>query len=99
MNELKQRLVLLAQFIANEYSSENDFISPRPIGILKDMMSLYTEWCTTKYPSPQVKFKASAAIDDAFRLVTNAAFSTPCQLSWVNLGYERWVSCSQEFIK
>lgn len=88
MNELKQRLVLLAQFLANEYSNENDFISPRPIGILKDMMSLYTEWCFAKYPSSQLKFKASAAIDEAFRLVTNAAFSTPCQLSWVNLGVE-----------
>ncbi|KAL3799879.1 hypothetical protein ACHAW5_004391 [Stephanodiscus triporus] len=88
MHELEQRLVLLAQCLAHEYSNENDFISPRPIGILKDMMSLYTEWCTTTRPSSRLKFKASAAIDEAFRLVTNAAFSTPCRLSWVNLGIE-----------
>jgi len=56
--------------------------------ILKKILHLYKQWNITDRPSPQLKFKVSMAIDQAFRLVTNEAFSTPYRLDWVNLGME-----------
>ncbi|KAL7539040.1 hypothetical protein ACHAXR_008976 [Thalassiosira sp. AJA248-18] len=88
MNELNEQTNLLIQCLHQENSNDRDVISSQPIEILKHMMSLYSNWSTTERPTPQIKFKVSATMDKAFRLVTNEAFSTPYQLSWVNLGVE-----------
>jgi len=72
-------------------STTNNSISSsqESIAILKNILTSYTIFCTTKpYPTSQLKFKVSALIDTAFRLVTNEAFSAPYSLSWINLGME-----------
>jgi len=69
----------------NSISSQQE----QPIIILKNILMSYTIFCTTKpYPTSQIKFKVSALIDTAFRLVTNEAFSAPYSLSWINIGME-----------
>jgi pentatricopeptide repeat protein len=85
MIELSQQMDLL-----NEYLKQLDdsVDTPQPIYVLKNMMSLYKNWCIAESPSSQLRFKVSAAIDQAFRLVTNEAFSTPYQLNWVNIGID-----------
>ena len=73
----------------NNCLNSSNPISQEPITILKNILTSYTIFCTTKpYPTSQMKFKVSALIDTAFRIVTNEAFSAPYSLSWINLGME-----------
>lgn len=90
VDEIYQQLDILIQSLQDEKSNENNdgIISTQPIDILKSMLSQYASWCSSDRPSVQLRFKASATIDKAFRLVTNEAFSAPYQLNWVNLGVE-----------
>lgn len=82
MNELTQQMDLMTDYLTKHDSN------PQPIEILMVMMSLYTDWSVVERPSSQLRFKASAVIDHAFRLVTNKAFSNPYQLNQVNTGIE-----------
>lgn len=101
MNEISQLRTELARCLRRGNSQrDNDddtgILSSRLIDILKKMMSLYTIWVTSSpssgpdrvAPTSHLKFKVSAAIDSAFRAVTNEAFRPPYRLSWVNLGME-----------
>ncbi len=85
MHELSQHMDLMTNCLNKHDDGVN---TPHPIDILKDMMSLYTNWCFSERPSSQLKFTVSAAIDQAFRIVTNKAFSNPHQLYRVNTGME-----------
>mmetsp|Transcript_36807 Transcript_36807/g.88749 ORF Transcript_36807/g.88749 Transcript_36807/m.88749 type:complete len:1082 (+) Transcript_36807:321-3566(+) len=88
-NEINQQIDRLIQCLHSEETNESDSnVSKQVMDILMGMMALYTNWCSSDRPSIQLKFKASANIDRAFRLVTNEAFSAPHQLSWVNLGMQ-----------
>jgi hypothetical protein len=97
MNELNHLHTLLSQCLAQDYSyyNNNNDIDEQPIlHILHTMMIIYTKWCTTMpYPSSQLRYKVSSAIDISFRLVTNMAFSTTSSststtVSWINIGLE-----------
>ena len=91
INEVNQQITLLIDCLQSEKKSSDNSVSTKPINILKNILTLYTNYCTTSpYPSPQHRFKVSASIDRAFRLVTNEAFSTPPynSLPWINLGME-----------
>jgi pentatricopeptide repeat protein len=103
MNELNQLHTLLSQCLSQDYSynnnnNNNNDIDEQPLlHILHTMMIIYTKWCKAlPYPSSQLRYKASAAIDISFRLVTNMAFSTTSTtstctattVSWINVGLE-----------
>ena len=88
IEEVIQQINRLTKCLQLEHANENGIISSQPIYILKSILSIYANWCSKDNPSPQLRFKASATIDQAFRLVTNEAFAAPYQLSWVNLGME-----------
>jgi pentatricopeptide repeat protein len=85
MYELSQHMDLMTNCL-NKH--DEGVVTSHPIDILKEMMSLYTKWCFVERPSSQLKFTVSAHIDQAFRIVTNKAFSNPHQLNWVNTGME-----------
>ena len=91
MNELNHLHTLLSQCLAKDYSYNNDDIDVPILHILHKMMIVYTKWCKTMpYPTSQLRFKVSAAIDESFRLVTNMAFSTSTTttVNWINVGFE-----------
>ena len=99
INEVNQQINLLIECLSTEKkksSTDNNYSvsTTRPIAILKNILTLYTNYCTT-YPTPQDRFRVSSTIDRAFRLVTNEAFSSTAtpynysnSLSWINLGME-----------
>ncbi|KAL7553554.1 hypothetical protein ACHAWF_016852 [Thalassiosira exigua] len=84
LDRLKETLIR----VLHETSRESAPASTRPVDLLKETMGMYARWVMKDHPRPRLRRKASAAIDEAFRLVTNEAFSAPYGLSWVNLGLE-----------
>jgi len=85
MYQLTQQMDVLTECLKTHDDGVN---TTQPIDVLKDMLSLYTSWCFTERPTSQLRFKVGAAIDQAFRMVTSEAFSTPYRLHWVNTGME-----------
>lgn len=83
--QLTQQMDVLIECLKTHGDGVN---TTQPIDILKEMMSLYTSWCFNERPTSQLRFKVGAAIDQAFRMVTSEAFSTPYRLHWVNTGME-----------
>jgi len=89
VQDINQQISKLNTHLQSTTNNNSISSQEQPIVILKSILHSYTVFCTTEpYPTSQIKFKVSALIDTAFRLVTNEAFSAPYSLSWINLGME-----------
>ena len=88
MKEINIGIDVLIECLNEETSGRNVTVSSQPIRILNEIMTVYSNWCVESNPSTTLKFRASAGVDKAFRIVTNEAFSAPYRLEWVNLGVQ-----------
>ena len=88
MKEINIGIDILIECLNEETSGRNVTVSGQPMRILNGIMAVYSKWCVESNPSTTLKFRASAEIDKAFRLVTNEAFSAPYRLDWINMGVQ-----------
>lgn len=88
MKEINIGIDVLIECLNEETSGRNVTVSNQPMRILNEIMTVYSNWCVESNPSTTLKFRASAGVDKAFRLVTNEAFSAPYRLEWVNVGVQ-----------